>query len=55
LDDLDVDLKKDAMFGKLENANLDPNSYYTVCKGRGKGKGKKNLYLKFKGFIGGIM
>jgi hypothetical protein len=53
LDDLDVDPKKDATFGKLENANLDPNSDCTVCKG--KKTEKNNLYLKFKGFKGGIM
>ncbi len=32
--ELDVDLEKDATFGKLENANPYPNSDCIVCKGK---------------------
>jgi hypothetical protein len=50
---LDVDPKKDATFGKLENANPNPNLDCTICKG--KKIEKNNLYLKFEGFKGDIM
>ncbi len=36
LDDLELyeDLEKDATFGKLEDANPNLNSYYTICKSK---------------------
>jgi hypothetical protein len=51
--ELDVELEKDATFGKLENANLDPILDCIVCKG--KKIGKNYLYLKFGGFKGNIL
>ncbi len=55
LDDpiIDLDLDKEAMLGRPNDAKLDPKSNYTFAKG--KKLEKMSLYLKIGSFKGGIV